>query len=74
MSKMRKYKVGQRIKLPAIKSECIPAEMATVLKVPDADGVMLVCVDGCKNGLYNGECEVLTSKRTGRVRSVLLYE
>ncbi len=67
--KKRTYKVGQRVRLPAIKSEGIAASWATVVELPNEHGYMVIREDGMKEDEL---ADVAISPTTGRILSQLV--
>ena len=63
----RRYKIGQIITLPAIKSERIRKQRVRVISLPNRSGLM-----GVQGLRYDDEFEVAVSRKTGRVRNVLI--
>jgi hypothetical protein len=64
LPKKRTYKVGQRVRLPAIKSEGVEASWATVVTVPDQYGYMVVREEGMREDEL---ADVEVSAKTGRI-------
>jgi len=67
--KKRSYKVGQRVRLPAIKSEGIAASWAVVVEPPNEYRYMVIREVGMKDDEL---ADVEVSEKTGRILARLV--
>ena len=68
--KKRSYKVGQRVRLPAIKFEGIAASWATVVETPDRYDHMIVREEGMAD---DETIDVEVSAKTGRILARIVF-
>lgn len=66
---MKTYKVGQRVRLPAIKSEGVEASWAIVVEVPNEQHYMVIREEGMKEDEL---ADVEVSAKTGRILSKIV--